>query len=811
MIGRAAEAARIRSVVDNGEHTADFLVVLGDVGTGKTSLLNLAIEHGRTGRRTVIAIRGREGDHERPFAGLRRLLQPLLHRDQPQDALPAWDHTPSDPLAINLAASTVITAATRRSPVVLIVDDAHHFDQRSLEALSHVCRHARNDPLAVILAIQGEAASAGVDASLPVLLLEPLTVDAAAQLLDSQQNAPTGRSRREILRLATGNPLAIAHLCRTAASDQPARSEHAGSVFHDEVRSLPDATRALLVYAALSCGDASLSVIAAATGLPLRLADWSPAERAGLVTISDDAVAFRHPLIRVAALHDLSGEDRRTSHAALAEALWAEPVRRAWHLAKSAVGANEDMASALECAAEAAGRDGGYFEAACAFVRAAECSLESGTQMRRYVKALLTADRLGDPDWVEQLADVVRTKSVDADHLAIAARARSRVRSRVSPQRTAVEAVGEAIQELRTNALVRGVAAWFADESDICVGLLRGEFDRLRTRGNESEFLDYFTAMICALIDTCRWGEAHAMISHGLRAAKLARAGRLDVEITALQAMLMAYQGNGPVATTLLDRVWKTIDPDENATARAYLLQAAGIAAISSREWEEAYHRLRAMYGPDGSPLHSFLSPRAIGHLAIAAWRTGRRDDATRVLLAVRSAAGPLPTPRLTLLMHHSAALLGEEHDAEGHFRAALDHPEATRWPLARSLVVLHFSEWLRKQRRPVEARPLLVEAAESFAQLGAPHITHWAQNNLRAAGVAAAPPTSASWSALTPQQARMVRMAASGLRNREIAERLFLSPRTVASHLHTAYSKLGVTGRSGLRDVVDSGDLYTE
>ena len=81
------------------------------------------------------------------------------------------------------------------------------------------------------------------------------------------------------------------------------------------------------------------------------------------------------------------------------------------------------------------------------------------------------------------------------------------------------------------------------------------------------------------------------------------------------------------------------------------------------------------------------------------------------------------------------------------------------------------------------------------------------ARSELRAAGVATGVPTASSWSTLTTQERQVVRLAATGLSNREIGEALFLSPRTVGTHLHHAFPKLGVTTRGRLRDVVDDLD----
>ena len=68
---------------------------------------------------------------------------------------------------------------------------------------------------------------------------------------------------------------------------------------------------------------------------------------------------------------------------------------------------------------------------------------------------------------------------------------------------------------------------------------------------------------------------------------------------------------------------------------------------------------------------------------------------------------------------------------------------------------------------------------------------------------VAVAPGDRDALGELTPQQRQIVRLASDGLTNREIGDRLFLSPRTVSSHLYRSYPKLGVSSRHQLRDVI--------
>jgi DNA-binding CsgD family transcriptional regulator len=127
-------------------------------------------------------------------------------------------------------------------------------------------------------------------------------------------------------------------------------------------------------------------------------------------------------------------------------------------------------------------------------------------------------------------------------------------------------------------------------------------------------------------------------------------------------------------------------------------------------------------------------------------------------------------------------------------------------WPFERAQLQLDYGEWLRRQRRINDAKPVLRAALETFRRLGANPWTRRAESELRACGVAAqaAATVPGAFTELTAQQREIVILASRGLTNAEIADRLFLSPRTVASHLYRSYPKLGVAGRHQLRDLVD-------
>ncbi|MFI8166164.1 ATP-binding protein [Streptomyces sp. NPDC085931] len=425
-------------------------------------------------------------------------------------------------------------------------------------------------------------------------------------------------------------------------------------------------------------------------------------------------------------------------------------------------------------------------------------------EIRRPVTAVLEDARPGGGE--TPYAELATTDSSDAVRAASLAgadptRAPELVR-RVRPE-PAVRAPAADVAEM-TRLLGLGGVSWYADESDLCIEAHRQGYAMLSAFGAMGSAAPSLAAVGAALIDTGRWAEADEHLDRAAALAAVHQWAHLQSDVEALRATLRALRGEhagGPA-----DSAWTAVGLEENRATHARLLRAAGTAAAAAGDFDGAYRHFRSLFAEDGTPLHYFLSPRSVADLAAAARRTGREQEAAPVVEAVRAAVGPQPTTRMTLLLHHAAALTGAPKDAEHHFRLATVNPLGDQWPPARAQARLHYAQWLRRRRRPLDARPLLVTALESFTRLGATGLADEARVELRASGVTtgAAPAPTDRLAELTAQQREIVRLAARGLRNREIAEQLRLSPRTVSSHLYNVYPKLGVSSRNQLRGLFE-------
>jgi DNA-binding CsgD family transcriptional regulator len=158
-------------------------------------------------------------------------------------------------------------------------------------------------------------------------------------------------------------------------------------------------------------------------------------------------------------------------------------------------------------------------------------------------------------------------------------------------------------------------------------------------------------------------------------------------------------------------------------------------------------------------------------------------------------------SPSLLTSLTYAEALLAQPQDEGESLRRALE-ADLSQWPFDRARLELAYGTALRHRRRRRESRPYLRAAGAGFEALGASRWADRAWQELRASGetVSRAEDRSAS---LSPQELQIAMMAARGLTNREIASQLFLSPRTVSTHLYNIYPKLGVSTRAELHRVL--------
>jgi DNA-binding CsgD family transcriptional regulator len=350
-----------------------------------------------------------------------------------------------------------------------------------------------------------------------------------------------------------------------------------------------------------------------------------------------------------------------------------------------------------------------------------------------------------------------------------------------------------------------GSVAWLLDESDLAIALLQDAMQRLRAPGVRGTSGGSLTVLGWAYIDTGRWDEA---LDVAAEAAGMAEANRMEIiaaSADAITATVLALRGDSGAARRHAARALAAADPAENGLVASRARRALGVAALDDGSYLQAFTQLRGLFSDDGTPLHNYASYLGVADLAAAAVRADRQMEGRDVIEHALGRLHGIASPRLEQLTARARGILAGPEGAEARFGKALSDPAGDQWPFERAQLRLDYGEWLRRRRRINDAKPVLTEALGTFRRLRARSWAQRAQAELRACGVAVtgAPAEPDALAELTPQQRQIVRLASDGLTDREIGDRLFLSPRTVSSHLYRSYPKLGVASRHQLRDVI--------
>ncbi|MFI5713809.1 AAA family ATPase [Kribbella sp. NPDC051620] len=231
---------------------------------------------------------------------------------------------------------------------------------------------------------------------------------------------------------------------------------------------------------------------------------------------------------------------------------------------------------------------------------------------------------------------------------------------------------------------------------------------------------------------------------------------------------------------------------------------ARGLSALGEGRHADAFADLHRVFDLTEPSYQLALRCYLIADLTEAAIRCGQEDAARKIIRRLEKDAQQTGSPSLHIGLRYARAALASDDDAEKLFLAALAS-DLTGWPLERGRLHLAFGEWLRRHRRAAESRVHLRAARETFDALGLIPWSERARSELRAAGETSPRRTPDAREQLTPHELSIAQLAAEGLTNREIGQRLYLSHRTVSTHLHRIFPKLGITSRGDLPAVLRS------
>ncbi|MFD5244847.1 AAA family ATPase [Amycolatopsis sp. NPDC058340] len=268
---------------------------------------------------------------------------------------------------------------------------------------------------------------------------------------------------------------------------------------------------------------------------------------------------------------------------------------------------------------------------------------------------------------------------------------------------------------------------------------------------------------------------------------------------TAVQAEIAALRGEHKQAKTLADEAERTALAAGARPVLATVRLARGIAASSEGRFDDAFADLRRLFDPADPAYQLALRVYFVAELTEVAVRAGQVEALREIVAEMERLAVTTPAPALHIGLRYARAVLEPSDEL---FETALA-AELDGWPAERGRLHLAYGEWLRRQRRAVDSRAHLRTARETFDALG---MTAWAERarrELRSAGESSPNRGPDAREKLTPHELSIVQLAADGLTNREIGQRLYLSHRTVGTHLHRIFPKVGVSSRAELKGVL--------
>ncbi|TQS42378.1 helix-turn-helix transcriptional regulator [Cryptosporangium phraense] len=643
-VGRDRERTSLEQLLDGLPTAGGALLVRGDPGVGKTTLLDYAEQLGAP-KFPVLRVRGVETEMSLPFAALGELLLPLrrhfgavprAQRENLEAALALSERTPRsgvNPYAVCVATLNVLASAANPDPLVMLVDDLQWVDPDSGQVFRFLARRVASDRIAFVAASRTTLDDPG---GFTTVEMRGMDEAECSEVLRSRGLAVEAGVLPALMSFSRGNPLILLEFTSRLSPAQrrgdqplprsPAAGQRAEEGWAARLRALPEPThRALaLVAAAREPTIDALEQALTATGLSLH--DLTPAEEGRLVTIDEDRYEFVHPILRSVALRTVTAAVRRGAYRVLAEG--ATGAVRAWYRASAVTRPDEDVAAGLVTAAVEAGQCGSYLAAAHAWHRAAELTPESERSATRLLDAARNALLGGACDeaaaWCHRAQAVATDPRLRADIALLHGQALTWM-GRIREALSLLVAAAELAAPLDTTraALLAAAAVVPAQMSAEPVAAERSARRAMELSGGDSSAR---LALCQALCMTDRNEEANVAIDRmiaELAPADPATAAMVFGGVAHASLALDRFDDSQRLLHQLLDGARRTGDP----AAYAYAFGLRSELGWRTGQWSAAYADGLESLAKAAALRHR--GTEAVAHLALAKVDAARGDHAT--------------------------------------------------------------------------------------------------------------------------------------------------------------------------------------
>jgi DNA-binding CsgD family transcriptional regulator len=364
---------------------------------------------------------------------------------------------------------------------------------------------------------------------------------------------------------------------------------------------------------------------------------------------------------------------------------------------------------------------------------------------------------------------------------------------------TVVERLDELGPDIESDAgatRLAGTAAMAVGAFDLAARYLALSAASLRAQGRLGLLARALALQAWSAAQLADLGAAIPAAAEARRLAQETRQPLIMATAGTAQALLAALRGDEQSASALAAQAEEICVPIGANGVLAATQFARGLAALGAGRPADALDHLRRIHDPADPAYHYGVRSHTVGDLAEAAVRSGEGATIGGLLREMETTGRRTASPSLQAGLRYARALLADDSSAPGLFGAAL---RSGTWPYQRARVQLAQGEWLHQHRHNAASRAPLRAARETFDALGLVPWSERARQQLRATGETSRPRTPHARDQLTPQELQIVQLAAEGMSNREIGQRLYLSHRTVSSHLYRVFPKLGITSRAEL------------
>ena len=348
-------------------------------------------------------------------------------------------------------------------------------------------------------------------------------------------------------------------------------------------------------------------------------------------------------------------------------------------------------------------------------------------------------------------------------------------------------------------AMYAGIAAEKAGDFAAGSRLLARAVERLREQSRLGMLTQALVHYAWAATNAADWKAAETASAEAATLARETRQPQFGLTAQLVGALALAHRGIETDLDALLTRLGRapTAMNGGPLLAPAHLARAA--AALGEGRHEDSFRALWPVFDQEDPAYHRFMRWPAVLDLVEAGGRGEHAAQVAKVMGELEAIARRSQPPILRAGLACARPLLSDDDHAEALFVAALGD-ESRDYPFLRARTLFSFGRWLRRQRRSSDSRAPLRDAITLFDALGSTRWSERTRQELRATGEKIGPRTPDARDRLTAQELQIAELAAGGLSNREIGERLFLSHRTIGSHLYRIFPKLGITDRAQLR-----------